>query len=411
MFQNSHEVIEYITKRTKRNYGLSEFKLYIEKMGNPQYQLRCIHVGGTNGKGSTTNYLRSILQANGYTVGTFTSPHLESHHDRIRINDVSISDEDLVRFANTYYQDWEQYGLTMFEIDMFISVMYFLEHDVDFVIYEVGLGGELDATNIIKPLVSIVTNIGYDHMDYLGNTLELISQAKAGIIKEKTPFITAERKQVCVNVFQQTCMHKQAPFIMLEDAYNVQYGSDIFFDYKSFHDVHLETPAKYQVSNASVALETCLQLRKLGVAISNEAIYTGLSSAMWKGRFEKVSTNPLVYIDGAHNEHGMQALVDTLKNVNVPITVVFSALRDKETDTMLEMLLKVTNDVIVTEFEFYRAKSATALASSYPVKVITPWQDAIGYALEHHQGMVMITGSLYFISDVRLYFKERGWIQ
>ena len=122
MFQNSHEVIEYITKRTKRDYGLSEFKQYIEKMGNPQYRLKCIHVGGTNGKGSTTNYLRSILQANGYTVGTFTSPHLESHHDRIRINDVSISDEDLVRFANTYYQDWEQYGLTMFEIDMFISV-------------------------------------------------------------------------------------------------------------------------------------------------------------------------------------------------------------------------------------------------------------------------------------------------
>ena len=107
VFQNSYEVIDYITKRTKRDYGLSEFRAYIESLGNPQYQLSCIHVGGTNGKGSTTNYLRSILQANGYTVGTFTSPHLESHHDRIRINDIPISDEDLVRYANMYYLDWE----------------------------------------------------------------------------------------------------------------------------------------------------------------------------------------------------------------------------------------------------------------------------------------------------------------
>ena len=410
MFQNSNQVIEYITKRTKRDYGLSEFKAYIEKLQNPQYQLSCIHVGGTNGKGSTTNYLRSILQANGYTVGTFTSPHLESHHDRIRINDVPISDEDLVRFANTHYQDWETYGLTMFEIDMFISIMYFLEHQVDFVIYEVGLGGELDATNIIKPLVSVVTNIGFDHMDYLGDTLELITQAKAGIIKENTPFITSERKQKSVNIFQETCMKKQAPFIMLEDAYNIQYGNDIFFDYKKFKDIHLETPAHYQVSNASLAIETCIQLRKLGVAISDEAIYSGLSSAMWKGRFEKVSNKPLVYIDGAHNEHGMRALVDTLKSVNVPITIVFSALKDKETDNMLELLLQVTSNVIVTEFDFYRAKTAVDLAGHFPVKVITPWSEAIEYALEHHEGMVVITGSLYFISDVRMYFKQKGWI-
>ena len=410
MFQNSYEVIEYITKRTKRNYGLSEFKQYIEKLHHPQLQLQCIHVGGTNGKGSTTNYLRSILQANGYTVGTFTSPHLESHHDRIRINDVPISDEDLVKYANQYYQDWEQYGLTMFEIDMFISVMYFLEHAVDFVIYEVGLGGELDATNIIQPLVSVVTNIGYDHMDYLGDSLELITQAKAGIIKLNTPFITSERKQTCVDIFQKTCEEKQVSLVMLEDAINVQYGADIFFDYKQFKDVHLDTPAQYQVKNASLVIETCLQLRKLHIAISDDAIYTGLASAMWKGRFEKVSNEPLVYIDGAHNEHGIQALVDTLKNVQVPITIVFSALKDKETDRMLEMLLQITGDVIVTEFEFYRAKSAASLASEYPVKVITPWKDAVEYALEHNQGMVMITGSLYFISDVRLYFKQKGWI-
>ena len=201
MFQNSEEVITYITSRTKSKYGLSAFKEYMRSMGNPQYRLSCVHIGGTNGKGSTTDFLRSILQTAGYTVGTFTSPHLESHHDRIRINDVPISDEDLVAYANRYSEDWDKYGITMFEIDMFLSVMYFLEHKADIVLYEVGLGGELDATNIIDPLVSVITTIGYDHMDYLGNTIEEIAGAKAGIIKPNRPLITHERKSSCLQVF------------------------------------------------------------------------------------------------------------------------------------------------------------------------------------------------------------------
>lgn len=409
MFQNSYEVIEFITKRTKRTYGLSEFKKFMEVMGNPQDQLRCIHIGGTNGKGSTTNYLRCILQDAGYKVGTFTSPHLETHHDRIRINDVSISDEDLVRYANQYVDMWEQYGITMFEIDMFISVMYFLENQVDFVIYEVGLGGELDATNIIHPMVSVITTIGYDHMDYLGNSLAEITRAKAGIIKD-TPLITHERKEECMNIFYEICEKKQSNLMMVKDATNVQYGNKIVFDYEGLSGLCIHTYAHYQVENACNAIEICRLMKTLNVEITDDNIRNGLAVSNWKGRFELVHQDPLVFLDGAHNEHGMSALLETLKQMKQTKTIVFSALRDKETDKMLEMLLSVCDDVIVTEFEFYRAKSADALAGDYPVQVIYDWKEAVETALSHQKEMVLITGSLYFISDVRSYLKTKGWV-
>lgn len=410
MFQNSYEVIDYITKRTKRTYGLSEFRKFMQDIGNPQDQLRCIHVGGTNGKGSTTNYIRSILQQAGYKVGTFTSPHLETHHDRIRINDQSISDEDLVRYANQYVNQWEAYGVTMFEIDMFISVMYFLENQVDYAIYEVGLGGELDATNIINPLLSVITTIGYDHMDYLGNTIEEITRAKAGIIKHQTPLITHERKDVCITIMREVCEEKQAELIEVKDAEKIQYGKEIIFDYQNLSNLKICTYAHYQVENACNAIEVCLWLRDHQVLITDEQIRQGLKEANWKGRFELVHENPLVFLDGAHNEHGMMALVDTVKQMGYSLTIVFSALRDKETDKMLEMLLSVSDDIIVTEFTFYRAKPADALAGNYPVQVVYDWKEAIATALSHQKEMVLITGSLYFISDVRSYLKTKGWV-
>ena len=411
MFSNSQEVIEYITKRTRRDYGLSEFKGFMMELNNPQYQLKCIHVAGTNGKGSTTNYLRSILQTAGYKVGSFTSPHLESHHDRIRINDVPISDETLVEYANKYVDKWNKHGLTMFEIDMFISVMYFIEEKVDFVIYEVGLGGEKDATNIIKPLVSVITSIGYDHMQYLGNSIEEIAGAKAGIIKEKTPLVTAEDKANCLAVFKEVCKTNETEMFLVCPATSIHVNDKIRFDYKNLKNIEIQTGALYQVSNACTAIETILYLQSIGIVISEESIYSGLYNTLWKGRYEKVMNDPLVYLDGAHNEHGIKALVETLKLKKVPITIVFAALKDKETSKMIQMLLEVANELVVTQFDFYRAKRAIELAEDYPVTIIDDWKEAISHALKNNQGMVLVTGSLYFISDVRLYFKEMGYLE
>lgn len=407
MFTTGQQVIDCISKRTKRDYGLSQFRAFMKSIGDPQYRLSCIHIGGTNGKGSTTDFLRSILQAQGYRVGTFTSPHLESHHDRIRIDDIPIADEDLMRLANRYQADWEAYGLTMFEIDMLISVIYFLEHEVDFALYEVGLGGELDATNIIDPLVSVITTIGFDHMEYLGNTIESIAAAKAGIIKPRRPLITHERKSSCLAVFAKACEERQAAMTLVKDAEQIEVESDaLSFRYEG-HRYRISTKALYQIDNACNAVETIRYLQSIGIAVYEQAIQDGLWNSRWKGRFEKVHEAPDVYVDGAHNEHGVQALKATLQTMHEPLTIVFAALKDKETDAMLRMLLDVTEDVIVTEFDFYRVKAARDIAADFPVEIICDWHEAIEQALTRGH-TVIITGSLYFISDVRHYFKERG---
>ena len=176
MWKNVEEAIAAIEKRRHHHSGLELFKKAMSELHDPQDQLQSIHVGGTNGKGSTVNYLRSILQRAGYKVGTFTSPYLISHHDRIRINDLSISDEKLLFYINETEPLWTKYELSMFEIDMLIASLYFRDEKVDVAIFEVGMGGRLDATNVLrKPLVSVITNIGMDHMMYLGDTYETVS--------------------------------------------------------------------------------------------------------------------------------------------------------------------------------------------------------------------------------------------
>ncbi|MPN07446.1 Folylpolyglutamate synthase [bioreactor metagenome] len=195
MFKDIDTFLAFITsKKTSMKSHPDDFKRLINDLGNPQWQLKCLHVAGTNGKGSVTNYLRSILQQAGYRVGTFTSPHLIVHNDRIRINDVYISDEELLSIANEHDQFWKDYDLSMFEIDMVISILYFLRQRVDYVVYEVGMGGRLDPTNIIHALASVIVNIGLDHMEYLGDTLDKIAYEKAGIIKENGLVFTAEDK-------------------------------------------------------------------------------------------------------------------------------------------------------------------------------------------------------------------------
>ena len=216
-FKTAQEFISYVTVRfASKRTSQRNFKLCMETLGNPQYQLKCLHVAGTNGKGSTTNYLRSVLQEAGYKVGSFTSPHLTVHNDRIRINDCNISDEVLLQYANRFVEVWEEFDLSMFEIDTLISFFYFIDEKVDFVIFEVGMGGRLDATNVIIPMVSIITNIGFDHMSSLGNTYALIAGEKAGIVKEEVALITTETKEECIAVFREKCEVLHSPLILVE---------------------------------------------------------------------------------------------------------------------------------------------------------------------------------------------------
>ena len=402
MFKTTHDFIDYCTNRmNKGRFNLDHFKALLEKLGNPQLKLKTVHIAGTNGKGSTTDYLRSILQTAGYKVGTFTSPHLEVHNDRIRINNVYISDEELLEYGNRFYTLIEENELSMFEIDTLIAIYYFCEKNVDIALFEVGLGGRLDATNVILPLVSLITSIGYDHMDILGHTLEEISFEKAGIIKENIPLITAEDKENCLFVFKSVCEERSSDFLKIHPAKNVIIGDSIQYEYHHLI-IQLNTLAIYQIKNSSLAIECALYLCELGYTISDENIRMGISSTQWNGRFETISLNPHIIIDGAHNMHGIDALVESTRLCKKPLIIVFSALKDKETEKMIHALVDIGDEVIVTEFEFYRAATLETLSMNNRVTSIRNPYDAIKYAIKQSAGgTCLITGSLYFISEVR----------
>ena len=399
-FNDIQSFIDYTTNRmNKGRFSLDHFKALLESLGNPQHQLKTVHIAGTNGKGSTTNYLRAILQASGLRVGTFTSPHLEVHNDRIRINDVYISDEQLLYYGNRFAELIEENNLSMFEIDTLIAIHFFLDQDVDIALFEVGLGGRLDATNVIIPMISLITTIGFDHMDILGDTLALISMEKAGIVKEGVPLYTSEDKPECLDVFKQICIERNAKFNTIKEAQNIELKYGIRFNYDNL-SIHLNTSALYQVKNASLAIEGARYLSNY-FEINDDDIINGLKDTQWKGRFELVSTNPHIIIDGAHNTHGVSALVESARYLPKPLVIVFSALRDKETDAMLDDLLSIADEIIVTEFEFYRAASLEMLKHGN-VLAIQDNHEAIrkGIALSLN-GTCLITGSLYFISQVR----------
>ena len=299
-FKHYEEVYEFIHQQKDRVYSLDNFKKYMQEFYNIQHALKCIHVCGTNGKGSTVNYMKEVLKKQGYTVGTFTSPALISRLDVVRINDEWIKEQFIVDVANRYVDNWLKYEISLFEIEVFISILYFIYQGVDYAIYEVGLGGELDATNIILPMVCVNTNIGLDHMDYLGDSYESIARAKAGIIKEHVDFITGEHKQECVDIFRDTCEKHHSHLIRLDRIHDLQDGENVKYTYKDYNVV-LNTPALYQIENSALALETLLYLKEHHfIELDESSIVEGLFEAKWAGRFEIISEKPLIILDGAH---------------------------------------------------------------------------------------------------------------
>lgn len=407
-FHHIDQALETLMNRTTvtSEYKLDKIKALALHLDNFQDKLTTIHIAGTNGKGSTTNFLRSILQTQGYKVGSFTSPHLISHHDRFRINNQPINDEDLLNLINWSTQYWDEYHLSMFEIDVIIAVQYFLDNNVDIVIFEVGLGGELDATNILNhPIAQVITNISFDHMHILGDTLEEIAQQKAGIIKETGLVFTGETKPEILEIFKEKANRE---IITTAPVFHVQhYADNIIYKYHN-QKIKLSTLATYQIDNSKLAYEVAHHLDKNNIlTINTKNILKGIEAAHWQGRFEKMSDNPPIFIDGAHNEDGINQLVKSLQFIEKPITILFSAVKDKNYSKMISTLETITNDIIVTEFEFHRATSTEALALGHQVKQIKDYKEAIEVAIANTKGTLIITGSLYFISDVRQYLKER----
>lgn len=402
------QLIQEIEERKNRGNTLSHFISYMNDIGNPHQKLTCIHIAGTNGKGSTLNYIRSILQCAGYKVGTFTSPYLIHHQDRIRIQNIDIPDDVLMKYANQYYESWMKWDLSMFEIDMAIACLWFLEEDVDIAVFETGLGGRLDYTNIITPCVSVITNIGMDHMHILGNTYEAIAFEKAGIIKQGIDVITAEEKKECLCVFKEIAKSKQANCLQIAPIKNIKRSSyQIYFDYKGLHEIYLSQGAIYQTKNAALAIETCLYLHKKNkLNIKEQHIYEGIASTIWNGRYEVFSKEPLLMIDGAHNKEGIEALVESLKGIS-NLHILFSVLEDKQFDSMLQTLKTVSQHIMVTNFDNQRSLNMKQVVDE-TIVYVDNMEETIMKLWENKKPLV-ITGSLYFISEVRAFLKSKEW--
>ncbi len=409
-FNNYNQVHDFISRQKDRVYALDNFRRFMNDLCNPQCLLKTIHIGGTNGKGSTTNYLRSVLEKEGYRVATFTSPVLTTRLEIMRINNKHILDSEIIQYANRYMSLWLQYELSMFEIEVFIAIMYFLNKGVDFAIFEVGLGGELDATNIVMPIITANTNIGMDHTEYLGDTYEKIANTKGGIIKDGIPFITGETKKECLKVFNDICQKHQSPILKVQPIFHLKDNNrNVTYDYRDYH-ITLNTSARYQSQNSALAIEILLYLKDNGyIHLDDNNLLNGLKETSWAGRFEVVNNNPLIIIDGAHNREGIDAFYQSAKKYS-NIKIVFSALKDKDTHAMITKLLELTDDMTVCEFDFYRAQDAQILAENFPVKIERDWKKAVDDAFLH-DGVTFITGSLYFIAQVRPYIQKHTCIK
>ena len=426
MFTTYNEALEWIHARLRLGIkpGLKRMEWMMDKLGNPESKMKAVHVGGTNGKGSTVTFLRSILQSGGYSVGTFTSPYIEQFNERISFNGKPITDEELIQLANVIrpladdLEDTELGGPTEFEVITAMAFYYFANiRKVDIVIFEVGLGGRFDSTNIIQPLASIITNIGIDHTNILGNTYEEIAFEKAGIIKAETPIFTAVKHPGALKVIEEQAEKKSAPIFRLNQEFTISgheslARGEVFTLITKLHSLEqleLSMIGQYQTENASLALHAAKYLNQIGLfTVTEQAVRVGLKQAYWPGRFEVLSENPLVIIDGAHNQEGITALTHELSTrfINRNIHIVFAALTDKKLDEMIGKLDKIANQISFVSFDFPRAAKAEQLlkiSQSQNKMAVDHWES---YLLEEIKtlkasDMLVVTGSLYFISEAK----------
>ncbi|HBQ20603.1 MAG: hypothetical protein A2Z91_07450 [Deltaproteobacteria bacterium GWA2_38_16] len=370
---------------------------------NPHQKFKSILVAGTNGKGSTVAMLTSILVQAGYKVGTYISPHLLDVRERIQLNQKMISKKELIYFINDTNRmlAFTSIKLSFFELMTVIAFRYFEREKVDFAVVEVGLGGRLDSTNVLSPLASVITSIDFDHQRLLGNTLTKIALEKAGIIKPKTPLVTAVAQKKIQKLFQKICHQKQSPIYIL--------GKDFLSD----PTLSLSLPGKYhQQKNAACVLEVIRLLQKKW-EVSKEAIQKGLLKTVWPGRLEVVQKKPKVLLDGAHNPAGVRVLLRALKTdfQYDKLHVVFGVMADKNYQKMFRMLLPHADSFYFVEPPIKRALQKPLLLETMPelkhkIEFCSEIPGALSSVISKagRNDLVCVTGSLYTVSEAKKYF-------
>lgn len=403
----------------KVSLGLERMRLMLELLGNPERSLRFVHVAGTNGKGSTCAYLDAICRTAGLKTGLFTSPYIHRFEERIRVNGDDISSADLlsctvaVKEAADAVEAQTGEHPTEFELMCAVALTHFARSACDICIMEVGLGGRLDATNVITPDVSVITPISFDHTAFLGSTIADIAHEKAGIIKPGIPCLSAPQQAEALKVIEQTCEERGCAFESLDvaDITDAHLTDSLMrmFRYQG-EPFEMQLIGSYQPMNASLAIECARMLRSLGWPFAEDAIHEGIARAAWPGRFQALSTSPLIVIDGAHNADGSAALkasLDELRSLtDRDITFVVGVLADKDVAAILEPHLSAGRAFFTYAPDNPRALSAEELARiicerqpQAEIHVCTSAADAMRRAQEKApEGIIVAFGSLYSIA-------------
>ena len=403
--------IDWIHSRLKfgARPGLTRIEYLLKRLGNPEKKLKMVHIAGTNGKGSTVAFLRQILMAYDLKVGTFTSPYIESFNERIAINGQFISNAELDQIVETIRQIVEEMdqnellaGITEFEVLTAIGFYYFKNEAVDIAIIEVGLGGLLDSTNVITPLISVITTIGLDHQDILGDSIESIAFQKAGIIKKFRPVVIGQITDEAKSVIKEVADENQSHVIemSLDYRFTPKAKQEIsYYSPKITADFRLALSGSYQMDNAAVALATFEFIAaELELLIDNQKIQSGLNNAYWPARMEKIGD---FILDGAHNPHAIRRLVDEFKTDSRQVHILFSAIQTKDYQQMIRQLLSIPNvDLSVTTFDYPNAIGLTQIELTDEVRIIKDWHQYIAQP-RTKEDLYLITGSLYFLSQVR----------
>jgi dihydrofolate synthase / folylpolyglutamate synthase len=425
--------------------GLERIELLMERLGNPQRRLKFIHVAGTNGKGSTCAFLTSVLLESGYTVGTFTSPYITKFTNRFQYNGEDIPEEILTKLANVLHPLVEEMAATelgsptMFEVATALAILYYgLECHPDVVVWETGLGGRMDVTNIVLPVVSVITNVGYDHTDVLGDTLEQIATEKAGIIKPGVPVISCVNQPEAIAVLREKAAASAATLYLAGEHFSyeitgIEDGIQSFAFQGPFRSLNIDIAMKgeHQCTNAAGAMMVLEVLRQyMAFMLDDEDVLRGFRNTFWAGRLEEVSSSPRIVLDGAHNPEGAESLAKSLPQFYSykKLNLLMGMLSNKHHESYFEHILPIVDTLILTEPDFRKKMDAENLhgivenlRDKYAkghLKIIVErdWGKALQLlkSVTDENDLAVVSGTLYLIADVRSALlqqpdSEKGW--
>ena len=405
-------------------FGLENISRLLQVLGDPHHDLQVIHVGGTNGKGSVCAMMASVLQEEGYRIGLYTSPHLITFTERIQINGTEISWDDVVRLTDLLRSKVEEEDIprrfTFFDFTTALAIYYFAYQKVDVSILEVGLGGRLDSTNVVRPLITVITNVERDHYQILGERIEDIAREKAGIVKQGIPLISGASQPEVINILEALCSKHEAPMRLKGRDFR---GEQITGRTLDFHGcrwylkgIQLGIGGSFQIENAAVALGALEALEERGYGVEKESIYRGLATVRWPGRLELVQKSPQILLDGAHNHAAARSLRKVLQEDfdYRHLYMIVGIMEDKEVSAILSELAPLANTLIASSPHNPRAMSAqqiAEIAQNYcnEVKVIADIWEGVDYVKKVAQkdDCVVVTGSLFTVGEARNYLVNR----